>query len=86
VDTEKKQVITKLVNISQNEIAVNITLDTDMQEDAEILTLTADSYYAKNTFEDKTAVVPHTDRIKASNDYTVVLKPHSINVICHNMN
>lgn len=86
MDTEKKQVITKLVNFSQNEIAVNITLDADIQKDAEIITLTADSYYAKNTFEDKTAVMPHTDRIKVSNDYSVMIKPRSINVIFHNIN
>lgn len=85
VDRENKKVITKLVNFSENEIAVNINFDVAVQKEAEIITLTADSYYAKNTFENKTAVVPYTDRVKVSNDSSVMIKPRSINVICHNM-
>ena len=83
VDERKNLLITKLVNFSENEVNVRITSDTAMQEIAEIITLTADSYYAKNTFENKEAVVPYTETIAASADYTAVIKPRSINVIRH---
>ena len=83
VDKKKKQLITKLVNFSENEVNVHITADADMKKTAEITTLTADSYFAKNTFENKDAVVPYTETIAASADYVVTIKPRSVNVIVH---
>ena len=83
VDKENDLLITKLVNFSENEVNVRITTDVAMQETAEITTLTADSYYAKNTFENKEAVVPYTEKIAASSDCTIVIKPRSVNVIRH---
>ena len=85
VDKKKKQIITKLVNFSENEVSIRITTDVDMQKTAEITTLTADSYLSKNTFDNKDAVVPYTETIAASADYVVTIKPHSVNVICHNI-
>lgn len=85
VDKDRNQLITKLVNFSENEVSVRITTDVDMQKTAEITTLTADSYFAKNTFENKNAVVPYTEIIAASADYVVIIKPRSVNVICHNI-
>ncbi|MBQ5318759.1 MAG: hypothetical protein J6K17_06665 [Oscillospiraceae bacterium] len=83
VDKKKKQLITKLVNFSENEISVRITTDVDMKGTAEITTLTADSYLSKNTFDNKNAVVPYTETIAASADYVVTIKPRSVNVIVH---
>ncbi len=85
VDESKKQVITKLVNFTEKEIPVNVILDTDMCETAVIKTLTADSYYAGNSFDDKNAVVPCEYTCNASNNYNLAVKPRSVNVICHNM-
>lgn len=85
VDEKTSEVITKLVNFSEKEITVNIRTDSDMLNEAKITTLTGDSYYSKNTFENKTAVFPYTERIKASSDYNVVIKPRSVNVIRQKM-
>jgi alpha-L-arabinofuranosidase len=85
VDEKTLEVITKLVNFSEMEITVNIRTDSDMLNEAKITTLTGDSYYSKNTFENKTAVLPYTERIKASSDYNVVIKPRSVNVIRQKM-
>ena len=83
VDSENSEVITKLVNFSESEVEVAVTTDVAMAETARIITLTADSYYAKNTFENKEAVIPYTKIIAASSDYTVLIKPRSVNVIRH---
>ena len=83
VDNENDLLITKLVNFSENEVNVQIATDVAMQETAEITTLTADSYYAKNTFENMEAVVPYTETIDVSSDYTIAIKPRSVNVIRH---
>lgn len=81
VDKKSGEVITKLVNFSENEITVNIRTDGKMHNSAEITTLTGDSYYAKNTFDDKEAVYPHSETVAASSDYNITIKPRSINVI-----
>ena len=83
VDMENDMLITKLVNFSENDVDIRIISDRTMQETAEITTLTADSYYAKNTFENKAAVVPYTETISASSDYTASIKARSVNVITH---
>jgi len=83
VDTENDMLITKLVNFSENDVDIRILSDRTMLETAEITTLTADSYYAKNTFENKAAVVPDTETIAASFDYTASIKARSVNVIRH---
>ncbi len=44
-------------------------------------TLTGDSYYAGNTFDDKEAVYPYTETIEAGTDYNILIRPRSINVI-----
>ncbi|MDE6435856.1 MAG: hypothetical protein K2L07_16750, partial [Lachnospiraceae bacterium] len=81
VDTKTSEVITKLVNFSENEITVNICTDTKMCGNAVVTTLTGDSYYAKNTFEEKEAVYPYTETVNADTDYNFFIKPRSINVI-----
>ncbi len=81
VDTKMSEVITKLVNFSENEITVNICTDTKMCNSAVITTLTGDSYYAKNTFDEKEAVYPYAETINADTDYNIVIKPRSVNVI-----
>ena len=80
---DDKQVITKLVNFSEQEICVQLHHDAAMSGHATLITLTGDSYYAANSFEDKEAVVPVTAEISAAKDYTVTLPARSINVICH---
>ncbi len=81
VDTKMSEIITKLVNFSENEITVNICTDTKMCNSAVITTLTGDSYYAKNTFDDKKAVYPYAETINADTNYNIVIKPRSVNVI-----
>ena len=85
VDTKNSEIITKLVNFSENEITVNISADRKMHDSAVMTTLTGASYYAKNTFEEKKAVYPYTEIIEANSDYNTVIKPRSVNVIRHKM-
>lgn len=85
VDEQSEEVITKVVNFTEKEIDVHISADVEMMEEAEIITLTADSYYAKNTFENKQAVCPYISKVDASSDYVMSVKPRSVNVIKHKM-
>lgn len=81
VDTKTSEIITKLVNFSEKEITVNICTDTKMCGNAVVTTLTGDSYYAKNSFEEKEAVYPYSEMVNADTNYNILIKPRSINVI-----
>lgn len=81
VNKKASEVITKLVNFSEKELTVNICTDTKMDGKAVLTTLTGDSYYAGNTFDDKEAVYPYTETIEAGTDYNILIRPRSINVI-----
>ena len=85
IDTKTSEIITKLVNFSENEINININADTKMSSKAVITTLTGDSYYVKNTFDEKEAVYPYTETIEADTDYNIMIRPRSINVIRQRM-
>jgi len=85
VDKQNAEVITKVVNFSENEILIQMCTDVEMKKEAEVITLTGDDYHAKNTFENKQAVCPYTTRVSASSDYMLQVKPRSINIIKHKM-
>ncbi|MBQ7955750.1 MAG: hypothetical protein IJ282_08360 [Lachnospiraceae bacterium] len=83
VDKKEETVITKLVNFSENEIDVSVCCDVNMQDSVELTTLTGNSYYSKNSFENKYSVYPYTEKIAASKNYTIHVKPRSVNVVKH---
>lgn len=85
VDEDKAELITKVVNFSEKEIPLQLCIDVDVQKEAEITTLTGDSYDAKNTFEEKNKVAPYSERIAAASEYELMVKPRSVNVIRHKM-
>lgn len=85
VDETKREVIAKLVNFSEKEIELSVCIDVEMQKEAEVVTLTADSYLAKNTFENKEAVCPYTARVSASSNYKLQVSARSVNIIKHKM-
>ena len=85
IDENSNEVITKVVNFSERDVSLRLSYDTEMDERAEITTLTADSRNAQNSFESPTAVVPNKTEIAASKDCTILVKQHSINVLRHKM-
>lgn len=85
IDENSNEVITKVVNFSERDVSLRLSYDTEMDERAEITTLTADSRNAQNSFESPTAVVPNKTEIAASKDCSILVKKHSINVLRHKM-
>ena len=83
VDRNSGEVISKIVNFSENEIPLTIVYDTLMAETADMTVLTADSYSAQNSFESPEAVIPYKAEIQASREFSVSVKPRSVNVIRH---
>lgn len=86
VDRNSGEVISKIVNFSENEIPLTIVYDTLMAETADMTVLTADSYSAHNSFESPEAVIPYKAEIQASREFSVSVKPRSVNVIRHKGN
>ena len=85
VDRNSGEVISKIVNFSENEIPLTIVYDTLMAETADMTVLTADSYSAQNSFESPEAVIPYKVKIQASREFSVSVKPRSVNVIRHKL-
>lgn len=81
VEEETGTCIIKLVNITEKELDVDITADIALEGEAEIITLTGDSYGAKNTFADKECVKPYTETVCMEAGKPLTLKPRSVNII-----
>lgn len=81
VDESSGELITKVVNFSEKEIAVKMSIEADMQEEATVTILTGDSYLAKNTFAEKEKVKPYLVRVAAASEYELAVKPRSVYVV-----
>jgi alpha-L-arabinofuranosidase len=81
VDETGGELITKVVNFSEKEIAVKMSIEADMQEEAKVAILTGDSYLAKNTFAEKEKVKPYLVTVAAASEYELTVKPRSVNVV-----
>ena len=83
VEEASGELITKVVNFSEKEIAVIMNIDAEMQQEAEVITLTGDSYTARNSFKEKEKIKPYLHRVAAAAEYELTVKPRSVNVIRH---
>jgi len=83
VEETTGELITKVVNFSEKEIPVQMCIAVEMETEAEITTLTGDSYHAKNTFAEKEKVMPYSTTMTAASEYELVVMPRSVNVIRH---
>lgn len=81
VDEHTHEVIIKLVNLSEQPIAVQLNINAPTDDAVRIITLTGDSLQAKNTFENKLNVSPQEGTIVIPQNGTVRIQPRSINVI-----
>lgn len=81
VDEANNRVITKIVNFSEKEVSIRIESDVEMSSEAELITLTGDTYAAKNSFEEPLAVAPTYGKIEAARVFDLIVKPRSINVL-----
>ncbi len=71
VDKASNQLITKAVNISEREIPLKLDISGDISKKASVTVLTADSYSSGNSFKEKQAVIPVSQIVELSEDYTI---------------
>lgn len=80
VDEAAGELIIKLVNITEKDIAVNINSDIQLSDKASVTVLTAESMESGNSFEFPEAVVPVTNEVVISNG-KLNIAARSVNVI-----
>lgn len=81
VDSEKGEIILKIVNFSEKRITADLACDLPLKGTARVTVLTAPEKNAKNSFERPDAVCPQTMTVTLK-DGTLTLPPLSVNVIC----
>lgn len=80
VDETAGELIIKLVNITENDITVNLVSDIPLVDNVVMTTLTAESMQSGNSFESPQAVVPVTDKVTLENG-ALNIGARSVNVI-----
>lgn len=68
------------MNITENDITVNLVLDIPLVDNVVMTTLTAESMQSGNSFESPEAVVPVTDKVTLENE-ALNIGARSVNVI-----
>ncbi len=81
VDSEKSEIILKIVNFSEKRITADLACDLPLKGTARVTVLTAAEKNAKNSFEEPDAVCPQTITVTLK-DGTLSVPPVSVNVIC----
>lgn len=80
VDETSGELIIKLVNITENDITVNLASDIPLASNALITTLTAENMQSGNSFDTPEAVVPVTNEVNLR-EGTIDISARSANVI-----
>ncbi|MDE6579983.1 MAG: hypothetical protein K2K41_05570, partial [Ruminiclostridium sp.] len=80
VDEKSSELIIKLVNITENDITVNLASDIPLAENALLTVLTAANMQYGNSFDSPEAVVPVTNEVRLK-EGRIDICARSVNVI-----
>lgn len=85
VDTKTNELITKIVNFSENKIDLNLETDVLIEQEAQLTVLSGSSYSEKNTFEKPENVKSVNQKLMIGKDNTISILPRSVNVLRQKM-
>lgn len=85
VDIKTNELITKIVNFSENKIDLNLETDVLIEQEAQLTVLSGSSYSEKNTFEKPENVKSVNQKLMIGKDNTISILPRSVNVLRQKM-